>query len=91
MPPPPLLLQVRPAQSNATCKTFYWNGQPTSVYVRDTHVSLPDAVPDGTTQSEQLRLLAIFDGDQQDQLAHAVYTMTVPSETTACHCHMAAI
>jgi hypothetical protein len=34
-------------------------------------------VPDGTTQSEQLRLLSILDCDQQDQLAHAVYTMTV--------------
>jgi hypothetical protein len=36
-----------------------------------------DAMPDGTTQSEQLRLLSIFDCDQQDQLAHVVYTMTV--------------
>jgi hypothetical protein len=36
-----------------------------------------DAMPDGTTQSEQLQLLAIFDCDQQDQLAHVVYTMTV--------------
>jgi hypothetical protein len=26
-------------------------------------------MPDGTTQSEQLQLLAIFDCDQQDQLA----------------------
>jgi hypothetical protein len=41
-----------------------------------------DAMPDGTTQSEQLQLLAIFDCDQQDQLAHVVYTMTVFRE----HC-----
>jgi hypothetical protein len=41
-----------------------------------------DAMPDGTTQSEQLRLLAIFDCDQQDQLAHVVYTMTAFRE----HC-----
>jgi hypothetical protein len=41
-----------------------------------------DAMPDGTTQSEQLRLLAIFDCDQQDQLAHVVYTMIVFRE----HC-----
>jgi hypothetical protein len=40
-------------------------------------------MPDGgTTQSEQLRLLAIFDCDQQDQLAHVVYTMTAFRE----HC-----
>jgi hypothetical protein len=31
---------------------------------------------------EQLRLLAIFDCDQQDQLAHVVYTMTAFRE----HC-----
>jgi hypothetical protein len=36
-----------------------------------------DTMPDGTTQSEQLQLLSIFDCDQQDQLAHVVYTMTV--------------
>jgi hypothetical protein len=41
-----------------------------------------DAMPDGTTQSEQLRLLSIFDCDQQDQLAHVVYTMIVLRE----HC-----
>jgi hypothetical protein len=34
-------------------------------------------MPDGTTQSEQLRLFSIFDCDQQDQLAHVVYTVTV--------------
>jgi hypothetical protein len=39
-------------------------------------------MPDGTTQSEQLQLHSIFDCDQQDQLAHVVYTMTVFSE----HC-----
>jgi hypothetical protein len=41
-----------------------------------------DVVPDGTTQSEQLRLLSILNCDQQDQLAHVVYTMTVFRE----HC-----
>jgi hypothetical protein len=41
-----------------------------------------DAMPDGTTQREQLQLLALFDCDQQDQLAHVVYTMTVFRE----HC-----
>jgi hypothetical protein len=41
-----------------------------------------DAMPDGATQSEQLQLLAIFDCDQQDQLAHVVYTMSVFQE----HC-----
>jgi hypothetical protein len=46
-----------------------------------------DAMPDGTTQSEQLQLLAIFDCDsQQDQLAHVVYTMTVFREHSACRC-----
>jgi hypothetical protein len=40
-------------------------------------------MPDGTTQSEQLRLFSILDCDQrQDQLAHVVYTMTVFRE----HC-----
>jgi hypothetical protein len=39
-------------------------------------------MPDGTTQSEQLQLLAIFYCDQRDQLAHVVYTMTVFRE----HC-----
>jgi hypothetical protein len=37
-------------------------------------------MPGGTIQSEQLRLLSIFDcdqQDQQDQLAHVVYTTTV--------------
>jgi hypothetical protein len=34
-------------------------------------------MPDGTTQIEQLQLLAIFDCDHQDQLAHVVYMMTV--------------
>jgi hypothetical protein len=42
----------------------------------------PALVPDGTPQSEQLRLLAIFDCDQQDRLAHVVYTMTAFRE----HC-----
>jgi hypothetical protein len=36
-----------------------------------------DAMPYGTTQSEQLRMLSIFDCDQQDQLAHVLCTMTV--------------
>jgi hypothetical protein len=36
-----------------------------------------NAMLGGTTQSERLRLLSIFDCDQQDQLAHVVYTMTV--------------
>jgi hypothetical protein len=34
------------------------------------------ATADSTTQSVQSRLLSIFDCDQQDQLAHVVYTMT---------------
>jgi hypothetical protein len=40
-----------------------------------------NAIPDGATQSlEQLRLLSIFACDQQDQLAHVVYTTTVFSD-----------
>jgi hypothetical protein len=47
-------------------------------FVQNTRVFFGDAMPDGgTTQNEQLRLLSIFDCDQQDQLAHVVYTMTV--------------
>jgi hypothetical protein len=59
----------------------YWNTQPTIIYVREYPCVVGDAMPDGTTQSEQLRLLSIFDCDQQDQLAHVVYTMPLYSQT----------
>jgi hypothetical protein len=70
---------------------FYSDVQHTSQHLRAKNpCGFGDAMPDGTTLSEQLRLLYIFDCDQQAQLAQVVYTRLC-SETTACHCHMAAI
>ena len=48
-------------------------------HLRDKYPSVfGNAIGDSATeQSVQSRLLSLFDCDQQDQLAHLVYTMTV--------------
>jgi hypothetical protein len=66
---------------------FYWNAQPTSIYVRDTHVSLATPCLVAQPRVSICDCLTVISRTSLRTLS----TRWLCSETTACHCHLAAI